>query len=115
MQVSCVAESAQQEPAAGFPASHASSCRLPLRCLQWELLRYDDPNQELAGTDLQALEGRPAPALTPAAEGEQLQGRHLDRFAPFLSWLHAALFRKHFPVRTSLAMLERKTTAGAAH
>ena len=73
MQVSCVAESAQRSQLLAFQHLMHPLVGCLLSCLQWELLRYDDPNQELAGTDLQALEGRPAP--TPAAEGEQLQAQ----------------------------------------
>jgi tRNA pseudouridine13 synthase len=38
--------------------------------LEWELLRYDDPNAELApAAELAAAEGRPAPAPAAAADG----------------------------------------------
>jgi tRNA pseudouridine13 synthase len=36
--------------------------------LQYQVLRYDDPNAELASTELEALQGRPPPPV--AAEGE---------------------------------------------
>jgi hypothetical protein len=47
----------------------------PLTCclsgvvwLQCELVRYDDPDQELATTDLAELEGKPRPQLQPEGE-----------------------------------------------
>jgi hypothetical protein len=38
-----------------------------IRDLTWRLMRYDDPGQPLAATDLDLLEGRPPPTGAPPA------------------------------------------------
>ncbi len=59
---------------------------LPFLCrllhLQYELLRYDDPDQELAGTDLTELEGGQLPP--PAPEGK---GGRCDATGGCRAWL----------------------------